>query len=415
MMQPYKGVRDFYPEDQRIQNYIFAAMRRAVESFGYEEMNASILEPTELYLSKTSDEIVNEQTYTFKDRGDRSVTLRPEMTPTVARMVAARRRELGYPLRWYSIQNLFRYERPQRGRLREHWQLNADIFGVSGMDAEVEIIMVAHRVMQELGAKNDSFLIKIGSKNSVTEELLRREVPSENHREIFSLIDRKGKIPEEERLRRLKTLGGDFEISESADIKEIRRILQTIGITNVVFDPDIVRGFDYYTGMVFEVFDTDIENPRALLGGGRYNNLIDTYGGGRIPAVGFGMGDVTTRDFLETHSLLPVLPTQTHLYIAPIPEENVDVGVQFQKNMENLIQVADTLRAQGVNVALGGNHKKISDHIKAATKLGIPYFAAYGPDEFQSRSLTIKNLATGEEKKLSFDAVSDFFTLDAER
>src|SRR3989344_1671790 len=164
MTQPYKGVRDFYPEDQRVQNYIFSAMRRAVESFGYEEMNASVLEPTELYLSKTSEEIVNEQTYTFKDRGDRSVTLRPEMTPTVARMVAQKKRELGFPLRWYSIQNLFRYERPQRGRLREHWQLNVDVFGISGMEAEIEIIAVAYEIMQRFGATENNFKIHVNSR-----------------------------------------------------------------------------------------------------------------------------------------------------------------------------------------------------------------------------------------------------------
>jgi len=420
MTQPYKGVRDFYPEDQRVQTHIFSAMRRAVESFGYEEMNASILEPTELYLSKTSEEIVNEQTYTFTDRGDRSVTLRPEMTPTVARMVAQKKRELGFPLRWYSIQNLFRYERPQRGRLREHWQLNADIFGASGMDAEVEIIAVAYDVVRELGAHNGDFLIKIGSKNTVTKTLIERRVPVERHREIFSLIDRKGKIPEPERMKRLAELGGDIEITESADIQEMRRVLAELGIENTVFDPDIVRGFDYYTGMVFEIFDSDPKNPRALLGGGRYDNLVGQYlpapnaarqagGGGKIPAVGFGMGDVTTRDFLETHSLLPAIESQTHLYIAPIPEDGIDVNVQFQEKMENLMQTADKLRKQGMNVAVGMNHKKIADHIKAASKLGIPYFAAYGADEISSEKLKIKNLVTGEEKTVPLDAVPDFF------
>ena len=403
MTQPYKGVRDFYPEDQRVQNYIFSAMRRSVESFGYEEMNASVLEPTELYLSKTSEEIVNEQTYTFKDRGDRSVTLRPEMTPTVARMVAQKKRELGFPLRWYSIQNLFRYERPQRGRLREHWQLNADILGVSGMDAEVEIIAVAYDVLRELGAHNDDFLIKIGSKNAVTKTLIERGVPVERHREIFSLIDRKGKIPEPERMKRLAELGGDVEITESDDIQEMRRVLAELGIENTVFDPDIVRGFDYYTGMVFEIFDSDLKNPRSLLGGGRYDNLIEQYGGGKIPAVGFGMGDVTARDFLETHSLLPAIGSQTHLYIAPIPEEGVEVSIQFQEKMENLMQTADKLRKQGMNVAVGMNHKKIADHIKAASKLGIPYFAAYGSDERSSGTLKLKELASGKEEEISLE------------
>src|SRR3989344_1852321 len=178
----YKGVRDFYPEDQRVQNYLFSVMRKTVESFGYEEYNASILEPTELYAAKSSEEIIREQTYTFTDRGERSVTLRPEMTPTVARMVAARKRELGFPLRWYSVQNFFRYERPQRGRLREFWQLNADLFGVEGIEADVEVIALASRVMTELGAAEDDFLIKIGSREALTEALDARGVSEEDYK-----------------------------------------------------------------------------------------------------------------------------------------------------------------------------------------------------------------------------------------
>ena len=173
MIDPYKGVRDFYPEDERVQKFMFAGIRRAVESFGYEEYNASILESTELYTAKTSEEIVNDQTYTFIDRGERSVTLRPEMTPTVARMVAAKRRELGTPLRWYSIQNFFRYERPQRGRLREFWQLNVDLFGVSGPEADEEMIVVAHHTLRELGATDDMFEIRVNDRN-----LLKRSIES---------------------------------------------------------------------------------------------------------------------------------------------------------------------------------------------------------------------------------------------
>ncbi len=162
--ESYKGVRDFYPEDMFVQKYLFTTMRKVVESFGYLEYGASILEPTELYKAKTGEEIVNEQTYSFKDRGERDVTLRPEMTPTVARMVAARKRELSFPLRWYSIPNLFRYEKPQRGRLREHFQLNVDIFGATTLDAEKEIVMIASNILQAYGAKNTDFVIRISSR-----------------------------------------------------------------------------------------------------------------------------------------------------------------------------------------------------------------------------------------------------------
>lgn len=398
-IDPYKGVRDFYPEDERIQKHIFGAMRRASESFGYEEYNASILESTELYMAKTSEEIVNEQTYTFTDRGDRSVTLRPEMTPTVARMVASRKRELGFPLRWYSIQNFFRYERPQRGRLREFWQLNADLFGVTGIPADVEVIALAYRVMMELGASETDFVIKIGSRNALTAELVRRKIPIENHKKIAMLMDRKAKIDPTEYIEEFEMLAGElFEIAESGDVAEVRRQLINIGVTNTVFNADVVRGFDYYTGIVFEVFDTNPENKRSMFGGGRYDNLVGQYGSEEVPAVGFAMGDVIARDFLQTHNLMPTLTSATHLYLAP----------QSESESENVASVADTLRKSGVNVAVGMKHEKIGDHIKTALKLAIPYFAVYGEKEKESGTLTIKTLATSSEQTLPLSEVPSF-------
>src|SRR3990167_8314894 len=246
--QPYKGVKDFYPEDMAIQNYIFDTWHKVAEKFGYEEYSASILEPTEIYTEKSGAEIINEQTFTFTDRGDRSVTLRPEMTPTLARMVAARRRNLKFPLRWFSIPNLFRYERPQRGRKREHWQLNCDLLGIAGIEGDKEMISLVYAIMKEFGAKNSDFEIRINNSDT----------------DIF------------------KEIGPNF-----------------------VFDPSLARGQAYYTGMVFEIFDTDTENNRALAGGGRYDNLLELFEVDPIPAVGFGMGDITLRDFLETHKLGP--------------------------------------------------------------------------------------------------------------
>lgn len=246
--ESYKGVRDFYPEDQKIQNYIFNTWRKVAEEFGYEEYSASILEPTELYTEKSGAEIVNEQTFTFIDRGERSVTLRPEMTPTLARMVATRRKSLKFPLRWYSIPNLFRYERPQRGRKREHWQLNCDLLGVAGTEGDIEMITLAYKVMRVFGARDEDFEIKINNANA------------SNFKDIAS---------------------------------------------NIVYDEALARGQTYYTGMVFEIFDKNADNPRALAGGGRYDNLLELFDVEPVPAVGFGMGDITIRDFLETHKLKP--------------------------------------------------------------------------------------------------------------
>ena len=305
---PYKGVRDFYPEDMAVENHIFSVWKCVAEKFGYQEYAASILEPAELYRSKGSDEIVNEQMFTFTDRGGREVALRPEMTPSLARMVAARRKSLKFPLRWFTIANCFRYERPQRGRKREHWQLNCDVMGIAGIEAEVEIISLAHAIMKKFGAIDEDFVIKIGSRNALTNELVKRKITKlETHREVARLLDKKGKMPEGERIEALEKLGANLTISESDDIREIRKVLAGKGVSNVIFDPEVVRGFDYYTGMVFEVFDTHAENRRSLFGGGRYDNLLEIFGAEPVPTVGFGMGDVTIRDFLETHKL-PLKP-----------------------------------------------------------------------------------------------------------
>lgn len=304
--EPYKGVRDFYPEDVAVQNYIFSVWKRVAEKFGYQEYAASILEPAELYRSKGSDEIVNEQMFTFTDRGGREVALRPEMTPSLARMVAARRKSLKFPLRWYTIANCFRYERPQRGRKREHWQLNCDLLGIAGAEAEVEIISLAHAIMKALGAKDEDFVIKIGDRRIMEKALRANGVKGDDISSVFRLLDKKGKMPEEERLSALEALGyakNKIISCWSAAVAELQKRLTDKKINNVEFDENVVRGFDYYTGMVFEVFDTHAENRRSLFGGGRYDNLLEIFGVEPIPTVGFGMGDVTIRDFLETHRL----------------------------------------------------------------------------------------------------------------
>jgi histidyl-tRNA synthetase len=273
--EPYKGVRDFYPEDMAVQNYIFSVWKKVAEKAGYQEYSASILEYADLYRSKGSDEIVNEQMYVFKDKGDREVALRPEMTPTLARMIAAKRKALKFPLRWFSIPNVFRYERPQRGRKREHWQLNCDLMGKieNPIDAEVEIIKLTYDIMKEFGAKDEDFVIKISNRKKLESALLANGITKENVPAIFHLLDKEGKMPEEERRTEMSKLGYEKEkiiLTWAPDAENLKKA----GIENVEFDSSIVRGFDYYTGMVFEVFDTNPENRRSLFGGGRYDNLL---------------------------------------------------------------------------------------------------------------------------------------------
>ncbi len=420
--EAYKGVRDFYPEDMAVQNYIFNIFKKVCESYGYSEYGASVLEPADLYRAKSGEEIVNEQTYTFTDRGDREVTLRPEMTPTVARLVSARRQELPFPLRWYSIPNLFRYEKPQKGRLREHWQLNVDLFGVKDISAEVEVISLAYSIMKEIGLEDKDFQIRLNSRkvmNYILNDLL--SLDDETTQKICKLIDKKNKIPAEDFDASIKDLlnnksaefltllnSKNFEefISrlpqtlEVADkVEEIRGViaqLEKLGITNVVFDQTLMRGFDYYTGIVFEVYDNNPENRRSVFGGGRYDDLLSIFGGEKVPAFGFGAGDVIIRDILETYGKLPAYKSKTALYICTLAPE-------FQDYANDLAQ---KLRADGINVAVNLMEKKVGDQIKSADKQKIPYIICIGENEVKTGEFKLKNLNSGDEKTVTEETLA---------
>ncbi len=419
----YKGVRDFYPEDMAVQRYIFETWSKTAESFGFERYDASILEPAELYKSKGAEnaEIVNEQSYTFTDRGEREVTLRPEMTPTVARMVAGKRRDLQFPVRWYSIPNLFRYERPQRGRLREHWQLNCDIFGGDPVAADVEILALAHKLLTDFGATAEQFEIRINNRGFMDEWYSAMGVAESGLRaQITKLNDRKNKISDDEYKTKLREiLKEPFDIQnlkvglESNDVSQLDSesplrktidALSALDITNVQLDKTLARGFDYYTGLVFEVFDVSGENNRAMLGGGRYDDLTGMFGGDAISGVGFGMGDVTMRDFLETHDLLPesVRSTAPHLIVIPMtPEENL-----FAE------QVAHHVRQAGFSVSTDIGTKKLGEKIGRASEKGAKFICVIGEDEVASSTLTFKSLGSGEERTGAIGELMNFLSVE---
>ncbi|TSC70916.1 MAG: histidyl-tRNA synthetase [Parcubacteria group bacterium Gr01-1014_46] len=413
--ESYKGVRDFYPEELFIQNYIFQTWKDTVEKFGYEEYSASILESAELYKAKSGEEIVSEQTYTFTDRGDREVTLRPEMTPTVARMVAGKEKELAFPLRWYSIPNLFRYEKPQRGRLREHWQLNVDLFGVDSSLADIEIVNIAYQIMKNFGAKDEDFIIRINDRRIIKKLYEKFGLDEEKSNKASKVIDKKDKISKSGFQEAFGELLGDKAIEftsllESHDklldflgesevtkemISTIEKLLN-LGVKNVTFDPTLVRGFDYYTGMVFEVFDTDPENTRSVFGGGRYDDLMNIFGVKKVPSVGFGAGDVTAQDFLEKHNLLPIYKPKTQVYICTVSSE-------FKNEAETL---AGKMREFGVNTAVDLTDKKLSDQLKLANKQKIPFVICVGEDEVKSGVYNLKNMESGEEKKVKLEEIA---------
>lgn len=403
--EPYKGVRDFYPEDQALLNYIISTWRSTSERFGFVEYNASILEPSDLYKAKGADneEIISEQTYTFTDRGEREVTLRPEMTPTVARMVAGKRRELGYPLRWYSVPNCFRYERPQRGRVREFWQLNADIFGTRSSAADAELIALAYDIVKAFGGTPNDFEIRMGSRAYINEIMTQHALDDVARREFVRLLDRKEKISEEDFAQGLRKLGLTQSLiaptNPPQDVAEVLRLLENVGITNAKYDPAVVRGFAYYTGVVFEVFDTHPDNNRAMFGGGRYDNLTQLFDDEPLPGIGFGMGDVTMRDFLEVRGLLPAYTPATKVYIAAASTEVVP----------DVMKLAQELRTQGVATATDFGERKLGDQIKTASKHSIPWLIVVGQDELSTGTFGVKNLNTGVEERLTRDQLGNFF------
>lgn len=386
----YKGVRDFYPEDMAVQRYIFDVWSMTAESFGYERYDASVLEPADLYRSKSSEEIVNEQTYTFIDRGDREVTLRPEMTPTVARMVAAKRRELTFPLRWYSIPNVLRYERPQRGRLREHWQLNCDLFGTTDYTADVEMIALAYQMFINFGADPDMFEIRVNDRAWLNSIFSEKGFTEGQSAAMLALLDRKEKINNFDE-EAAKIAGSSFilpeTLPENTTLARVMEGLRELGITNVTFSPSTVRGFTYYTGTVFEIFDTAKDNNRSLMGGGRYDNLTALFGGDPVSGVGFGMGDVTMRDFLETHNLLTTDITAPELMV--IPADSVQ-NLEAQK-------VALAFRTTGISTAVDMSDKKLGKKISTAADALVSYVLVVGEDEVKNGTYTVKNLETKEE------------------
>ncbi len=416
--QPYKGARDFYPEDKRVQDYMFGVLRSVVKKYGYLEYDAPILEPLDLYRAKTGDEIVNEQVYSFVDRGDREVAIRPEMTPTVSRMVAAKRQELAYPLRWFSIPNLWRYERPQRGRLREHWQLNVDLFGEPTLAAEHEMLLILDDILKSFGAKPEMYEIRLNSRLFMN--FLLSDYFGLGEVQVVTLsklIDRMHKIPHSEFVAEVDTLCtpsqrdaqlpdkilsvlsvGDIdalppEIGTHGSLIAIRHLIALLnqaGILNVRFDISLMRGFDYYSGVVFEVFDNDPENNRSMFGGGRYDGLVGLFGVEPVPTIGFGMGDVTLRNFLEAHNLLPRLGSEIDALVILVG----DVYAQAQK------LIAD-FREMGLNVAVDATDRKIGSKIKAADKTGVRYVIFVGQEELDTEQYGLKDLKSGQEEKHS--------------
>jgi histidyl-tRNA synthetase len=387
--KPYKGCRDFFPEDMRTRNYFFEHMRTAAESYAYEPYDGPLLEEVELYKAKSGEELINEQIYSFTDRGNREVAIRPEMTPTVARMVANVHKQEAKPLRWYSIPNLMRYEKPQRGRVREHWQFNVDIFGAPKNLGEIEVLSLIAQFLKSFGATNQRFSILINDRSivdAVFNKLLNLD--NENSYKLYKIIDKAKKVTTEKLDIMVSEVISDEESKliftdylKLSDFSEIRAFLekyeiekecetflsfttlisQTEVIQFVKYDPTIVRGLDYYTGIVFEVFDEHPYKRRAIAGGGAYAHLLQIFNEQPLQGFGFGLGDVTLRDFLQTHNLLPDFSNPKH-----------DIMLFYTRNEEEIptFTLAENLRSRGVKTEVSLGTIKFNKIFKLAENKG---------------------------------------------
>ncbi len=423
--QPYKGTRDFYPDDMRLRNWFFGEIRKNLELSAYEEYNGPMLESLEMYIAKSGEEIANEQTYNFTDRGGRRLAVRPEMTPTVARLVAAKIGELNFPLKWFSIPNLYRYERPQRGRLREHWQVNVDIFGCETFESDLEIISTAIMLMRGFKADESMFRVHINNRRFFNDVIAAIALTdAEGSRRVSKVVDRRNKVTREAYEKDMLELGLDADklakidslysmsVEEacalcpdskgSAELLELFSALRASGLDKYcVFDFGIIRGLDYYTGTVFEVFDEAPENNRAMFGGGRYDNLVGLFvKNTNISGVGFGFGDVTLENFLVTHQLVPdIYKSGTKVLVTRFDD------VPYEK----YISLVDTLKANGIIASVYLGSKKFGKQIDYASKGHYSHVLIMGASELEAGVVKLKNLETREETTVSLGDLAGYF------
>ncbi len=413
IIQPIKGTRDFYPELMAIRSWLYETAREISESFGYQEYDAPFLEPIDLYAAKSGEELVKEQSFVFPDRGGDLIALRPELTPSLARMVAQRQRQLIYPVRWWSFGPFWRYERPQKGRSREFFQWNIDLFGINTPEADAELVAIACAYMQAVGLTPQEVGILVNNRRLVDAELEALGIPPENRPIVSRWIDRRGKMSPDDwtsygrdiglsraQLDQMKDLLANTDLwKKSEELVRFFDAIDALGCRQYVrFDPNIVRGLDYYTGIVFEAVDLQGDVRRSILGGGRYDNLLADVGGDPMPGVGFAMGDMVIGLLLEKYGHLP-----ESLDTSPAP---VLVTVFDDKSLLASFTLAAELRRAGINVNCYPEVAKLSKQFKFADRVGIRLAVVLGPEEQQSGMVTIKNLHSGEQITISRSSAS---------
>jgi histidyl-tRNA synthetase len=401
-----KGTRDYYPDDMAIRTWLYGKMRQISEAFGYSEFEAPLLEPFELYAAKSGAEIVEKQSYVFTDRGGQKIILRPELTPSLARMVAARQQQLTYPLRWWSFGPFWRYERPQKGRTREFFQWNIDLIGDSSPEADAEMIAIAANFFRLLNIQPDDVQILINDRRLMDHETLALGITENNRDKVYQLIDRKDKMTPKQWEEKARGIGLDKKQIEgieslltnselwkkSDELKQVINSLEVYGVMEYVkFAPHILRGLLYYTGTVFEAWDTSGEF-RALFGGGRYDNLVSDVGGQNIGAVGFAVGDLVITLLLKHLKRLPQLGES--------PAE-IFVTTFDKAHMNSSLELAIYLRQAGFRVTIHFKPEKLGKQLSYASKIGSKFALILGPDEIKNQQVSMKNLVSGEQEIIS--------------
>ncbi len=414
--QPPKGTSDWLPEEFKIRKYIFDTWRKVCISFGYQEYLTPIVESAEIYRAKSGEDVGGKELMFFNDKAGRELAIRPEMTPSVTRMVSKIYNESPKPLKFFSIANFFRNEKPQRGRNREFWQLNYDIFGANSLEADTEIIQIAIEIMLGLGAKKGQFKIFINNRNFLKQFIKSYLGIGEQINKAVRILDKFEKVPLQKTIEDLENAGAnckdygllsDFmagrnleeikkyqsERKEANEIEKLLDLLKELGYSDYVkWKPGLSRGFDYYDGMVFEVFDTNPNNARSLFGGGRYNGLAELFGGSSFPAVGAAPGDETIRLFLKSWGLeeqiLKNLGTKTKSYFIPVLSEELYLDVQ---------SIAKKLRKEGAVVEIGLELSKLGKALEYANKRKFDFVVIMGSEEKSRGEYKIKNMQSGEE------------------
>lgn len=402
-IQPVKGTREFYPEQMALRNFIYEKARAASQAFGYVEWDAPFIEPLALYAAKSGEELVKKQSFVFKDRGGDEVTLRPELTPSLARMIAAKQGELTFPVRWWSFGPFWRYEQPQKGRSREFFQWNIDLLGADSPEADAELIAVAATFLRSVGLDPARAAILVNDRRLMVSRFDALGIPPEKRMDVSNLVDRRSKMDAakwdayalelgltQKQLDGLKEILGSFDLwKESPELVRLFDALEALGVKEYVkFDPNIVRGLLYYTGTVFEGFDVSGSVRRAILGGGRYDNLLADVGGQPLPAVGFAMGDVVIGIILQEAGLVPEFQPSPASVLVTMFDENLRL---------QSLSLAAELRRAGINTMVYPEPAKLPKQFKYADKMKMKVAVTIGPEEAANGRVAVKNLGSGEQ------------------